>query len=542
MKTEPISKGAFVRLRVLVSFAFCSAGLLLALAGLGESITGTSVTTQVYNTHHQHHHYMFIDMGTFGGPASFIGTPNNVNPELSRQGTTGGASATFVSLTSTNNPFVNGGLDGLVPKVFHAFEWQKGAVLDLGALPPAHEHGSDAEAVSVNGDIVVGGSENGVIDPILGFDELRAVRWQNGYIRDLGTLGGAIALANSLNEQGQVAGFASNSVPDPFSIYYYLAFGSANGTQTRAFLWDENNGMQDLGTLGTGNDAFAIFINAHGQVAGFSYTNTTPNITTGLPTLDPFLWDKENGMQDVGTLGGTIGTPTALNNRGQVIGVSNLGGDQSSDPFLWEHGNLLDLYTSTSGGNPLTADAINDAGEIVGQAAFPNGSSDAYLWKKGVATDLGHLEGICGSRAWAINSKSQIAGISSACTGIGGRAFLWENGSMVDLNSLIPPDSSLKLLFPVAINDRGEIAGIGLPPGCSHTDNGGECGHAFLVIPCDENHPGLEGCDYSLVEAPAAVAQLIPAVRKASSQPLPQSLMRRMSRYRFPGRAFGPKD
>ena len=499
------------------------------------------LVAQEKQDNHKHHHYQFFDLGTFGGPASFINPPMNVNPELSSAGTTAGGSATSVSLTSTSNPFVCGGLDGIVPNVFHAFEWRKDAVLDLGALFPTHENCSDAEAVSENGDIVVGGSENDIIDPILGFHELRAVRWKNGHISDLGTLGGNIALAGSLNEQGQVAGFASNAVPDPFSFYYFAIFGSSNGTQTRAFLWDEKNGMRDLGALGTGTDAIAFFLNARGQVAGVSYTNATPNPTTGIPTLDPFLWDKRNGMQDLGTLGGTFGEPTALNNRGEVIGFSNLSGDQSSDPFLWEKGNLIDLYTNTAGGNPLTADAINEAGEIVGQAVFPNQSSDAYLWKKGVGTDLGHLEGDCGSRAWAINSKSQIAGTSLPCVGIQGRAFLWENGSMVDLNALIPPGSSLKLLFPMAINDRGEITGTGDPPGCVD-DDGGLCGHAFFIIPCDDAHPGVEGCDYSMVEAPAAVPQTSPAVRNPSSRALPQSLMRRMGRFHFPGPAFGPRN
>jgi len=138
---------------------------------------------------HRHHHYKLIDMGTFGGPASFINPPFNVNPELSRRGVTAGGSATAVPTTSTSNFFVCGGLDGLVPKVFHAFEWHDGAVLDLGALPPVHENCSNAQAVNSSGDIVAGASENNNIDPVLGIKEVRAVRWTNGHSKDLGTLG-----------------------------------------------------------------------------------------------------------------------------------------------------------------------------------------------------------------------------------------------------------------------------------------------------------------------------------------------------------------
>ena len=79
---------------------------------------------------------------------------------------------------------------------------------------------------------------------------------------------------------------------------------------------------------------------------------------------------------------------------------------------------------------------------------------------------------------------------------------MWENGSIVDLNALIPPGSSLHLAKTYTINDRGEIAGSG----ADSSDND----HAFLLIPCDENHPGLEGCNYDLVEA-VTEAQVLPA-------------------------------
>ena len=40
-------------------------------------------------------------------------------------------------------------------------------------------------------------------------------------------------------------------------------------------------------------------------------------------------------------------------------------------PFFWDDGNLIDLNTETIGGSPITAQAINDVGQVVGNAAFP---------------------------------------------------------------------------------------------------------------------------------------------------------------------------
>jgi probable HAF family extracellular repeat protein len=109
-----------------------------------------------------------------------------------------------------------------------------------------------------------------------------------------------------------------------------------------------------------------------------------------------------------------------------------------------------------------------------------------------VATDLGTVDGDGCSQAFAINSRSQVVGQSFACDGSIVHTFLWENGSMVDLNSLIPPDSNLQLVDAQAINERGEIAGDGLPPGCTLDD---QCGHAFVLIPCDDDHSAEEGSE-----------------------------------------------
>ena len=175
----------------------------------------------------------------------------------------------------------------------------------------------------------------------------------------------------------QAVGFFSNTVADPFSF-----FGSFYPYQIRAFLW-QDGAMRDLGTLG-GPDATANLVNERGQIAGQSYTNTTPNPVTGLPTADPFLWEKGR-MLDLGTLGGTSGFPYALNNLGQVVGTSNLAGDIYYHPFVWsEDRGMQDL--GTLGGNTGLTNWINDAGEIAGKTDLPGSSPqnhDAVLWRNG---------------------------------------------------------------------------------------------------------------------------------------------------------------
>jgi len=373
--------------------------------------------------------------------------------------------------------------------VSHAVQWRNGVRTDLGALPGGASSASDW--VSGNG-LIAGLSENGELDPLIpGLPEVRAVLWRGGAITDLGTLpeGGFESIANAVNSDAQVVGLALNTIPDPDSMI-------GAGFQTRAFLW-RDGAMQDLGTLGAGTDAQAVLINERGQVVGWSYINSTPTTAcnAGSLVIDSFIWDREHGMRDLGSLGGTCTLAADMNNDGQVVGFSDLPGDQSSHAFIWKHGSFHDLG-GTLGGDFLAAFAINDAGTAVGFGFLPgNVMFHATLWKRpSEMLDLGGVGNDQCSFATSINAEKQVVGGSGDCISTG-RVFLWEQGSMVDLNALIPAGSTLSLQNTETINDRGEIAGTGVDAYGNQ--------HAFLAIPCDRHHEGIEGCDYSLVDGDA---------------------------------------
>ena len=469
------------KLRLITALAFG-----LAAVAMPRLLPAQNTVNQNHNT--KHHHYKLINIGTLGGPNSFFGVGGDVTKTINSRGT-----AIAQADTSIPDPFSMVGFDFLVN---HPVELRNGVVTDLGALP-----GVNSSLVSwINSQgWAAGFSENGITDPVTGFPETTAVLWKDGRIIDLGTLGGNASGANALNNQGQVVGGALNGIPDPFPSTFQTGFIFETvpfyffpvTTQSHAFLW-QNGKMTDLGTLG-GPDSVAWFVNELGQVAGQSTINSIPSPTTGVPTVDPFFWDHGK-MVDVGNLGGTFSFVSGLNNRGQVIGTMNLRGDLANHPFFWDRGVLTDM--GTLGGNDGVPNAINDAGEVVGFASSQEIQALAFLWKQGVMINLGTVDGDQCSAAHSINTMGQIVGESSpSCFSAPEvHAFLWENGGpMVDLNTLVPPDSLLGSAGGVAINDRGEITG-------SRTLPEGDI-HAFLLIPCDVNHPNVEGCDYSLVDS-----------------------------------------
>ena len=415
--------------------------------------------------------YKLIDMGTLGGPRSYLNDGNSGNNAVNVLNNDG----TLASWADTSlpDPFPNFCFNEDC-YVSHAFRWHDGNRIDLGAL--VESLSSQANWLSPNG-LIVGLSENGEIDPLVpGFPEFHAVLWRDRKISDLGTLpeGGYESWANAVNSKGQVIGWATTTVPDANS----MAAPGFLPTQTRAFLW-QKGAMQDLGTLGTGTDAIAQFINQRGQIVGWSYTGgTPPPACLFTQATDSFIWDEKNGMTDLGNLGGTCVIATGINNDGVVIG-DNVNDQPLQRAFIWKNGVIQDLGGSI-GGLETGAEGINDYGQVAGFATLEGEVLfHAALWKRvGEITDLGALGADECSFATGINSKTQVVG-SSGCVFGQSHAVLWEHGSIFDLNTLIAPGASLTLQLAQGINDRGEIAGIGVDLGNNQ--------HAFLLVPCDGN-------------------------------------------------------
>jgi probable HAF family extracellular repeat protein len=318
-----------------------------------------------------------------------------------------------------------------------------------------------------------------------------------------------------------------NTIPDPNSMW-------GIGYQTRAFYWKDGV-MQDLGTLGTGTDALAGLINERGQVVGWSYTNAIPTTACANLNFDysfalttgSFIWDKHHGMRDIGGLGGTCTLAGDINNRGQIVGASSLAGDQTYHPFVWDAATGMTDLMGASNGAAGKAYAINDGGQIAGVACDAV-TCYAALWQKSGEkwreTNLGIFTvGGC-PNATSVNASAQVVG-TDYC---GGPSFLSEDGAgIVDLNTLVPPNSGLQLGEAGQINDRGEIS-------VNASDASGN-NHTVVLIPCNENHPDVSGCDYDLVDAETAAARSHQAPTQPPAALTPGNRMPgMMNRFRSP--------
>ena len=165
----------------------------------------------------EHRHYKMVVIEPLGGPGSGASGPGL--RVLNNRGTFAAISNTAAANPNPNCfvAFNNGSPDCFVE---HPAVWHNGVLTDLGVLPGG-ANGSPSW-ISANG-LIVGYSENGLMDPFTGQPEGIAVLWAGGKVIDLGTLaGGTESLAVAVNSRGQIAGFSSNDIPDAFSFLSIL--------------------------------------------------------------------------------------------------------------------------------------------------------------------------------------------------------------------------------------------------------------------------------------------------------------------------------
>lgn len=305
-------------------------------------------------------------------------------------------------------------------------------VIDLGTL------GSGSSATSINalGQVAGTWSANGDTSA-------HAFVFSGGVMTDLGALPGGGSVATGINDIGQVVGFSGR-----FGDYLV----------PHAFLYAAGR-MVDLGPLG-GLSSGALGINNAGQLVGANGNPSTPTVT-----YHAFLYDHGT-TNDLGLGFSSSSSANAINASGQVVGFF---GDSSGTrhAFLYNNGVVTDL--GTLGGSLTDAFAINGSGQVVGTS---NGR--AFLYADGALHDLGSVNGYdayAQYSAHGINSSGQIVGTADTSVGlfsIVSKPWIYSDGAMHDLTSLLFPGSGWTLYDAVAINDAGQIAASGCGPSACH--------------------------------------------------------------------------
>jgi probable HAF family extracellular repeat protein len=202
-----------------------------------------------------------------------------------------------------------------------------------------------------------------------------------------------------INDSGQVTGFANQ----------------------HAFLTGpDGEGLKFLGTLKNTplGQSFAFAVNNQGQVAGTSVDYTGPPGHQTI-TIRAFLSGPNGGpLKDVGTLGGEESSASAVNDAGQVAGLSEFAlGNHARHAFLSgpNGGPLTDL--GTLGGDSSAANGVNNAGDVVGTSGTSDSSSHAFVYTSADGLrDLNDLIdpqlGIILTDAFDINNSGQIVALA----------------------------------------------------------------------------------------------------------------------------------
>ena len=339
-----------------------------------------------------------------------------------------------------------------------------------------------------------GESPNGIVNGVSGLPDgsQHAVLWYRASIIDLATpgLGGPNSAAFGVNAAGLASGLAETSASDPHGEDF-CGFGTFRSCLP--FLWYRGI-MYPLPTLG-GNNGEAGEINDRGEVAGNTEnTNLDGTCPAGGPQRyqeRPVLWRDWQVIELPTYPGDPDGWAFGINDSGQVAGASGICSPLNPDTgvyilsrhaLLWDGGKPIDLGnlggTGAFGPGNIALE-VNNQGEVVGSSDLAgNTTFHAFRWtRRAGIQDLGTLERDFASAGLAINDEGNVVGASFDAE-FNSRAFLWRKGVMTDLNTLIPANSPfVSLLFAHGINSRGEIVGFGV--------NKDGAVHGFLAVPKD---------------------------------------------------------
>ncbi|HEY1868309.1 MAG TPA: hypothetical protein VGG70_08405 [Candidatus Cybelea sp.] len=288
---------------------------------------------------------------------------------------------------------------------------------------------------------------------------LHAALWQVGHKTDLGTLGGPNSAVNAFdhNNRGVISGLSDASQTDPYDENWCE---DGNSRICLGFRW-RNGVMTPLPTLG-GNNGVADDVNNRDQIIGVAETSTQDQRCQAPQVFDYYatIWQPNGKVQALPPYSGDIvSAALSTNQNGQVVGVSGLCVFPLNPihAVLWQNGSAIDLG-NLGGSEGNVGNDINNRGQVVGASDLPGDlTQHAYLWQNGVMTDLGTLPGDASSFAFGINDKGQIVG-QSCDASYNCRGFIWQNGSMTDLNLLVPPNSKMSLIYGGDINNSGQIA------------------------------------------------------------------------------------
>lgn len=266
---------------------------------------------------------------------------------------------------------------------FQTLNWKEGILREMTGLGDFTR--TFANSVNIRGRVVGAGIRT---DPNTGQTETRALKWTGGVISDLGTLGGSIASALSINDHETIVGYST--LP--------------GDTIIRAFI-HQNGAMSALPTLPGAVETYAYDIANTGYIAGA--------VVAGGPAR-PVLWVDSSILPLPIPASARTGAANAVNNAGVAVGAYEL--SEYTGAFaaaMWQNGALIDLGNLGGPAPYAVAEDINNAGHVVGTSLSPSGLA-GFLYFDGRMYDLRDLL-LAGpgslqiTAALAINDHGQIA-------------------------------------------------------------------------------------------------------------------------------------